>query len=351
MKLKVGLVTNINGSGGMKTHFEGLLIALQKSFIVIVFNENPYEKINQLELESCDYVIRYGWRQDQSHDFSNAVFDYNIKRDKTKNILVVCFDATMLNTNLINEINRNFGGVFYDSFFSKGRGNLAGISVRKTFVIQPQLLWKEFEKANKKFNEYRFLTVTNELFLIKGVDIILDSFLDAFRSEQAVSITVKTNNKDQDQRFIKSYLRKFKEDNRSHQLKVVSENIPHRLMTNLFQQYNCYVLASRTETFGLPAIEAAFCGLDIIMHTWGGMNDYSQIIKYKHITGTIEDMPKETWRMNKQSNWFVVDKQNLIEKMIAAFEKSETCNVEQSKIIQEFGSPFMLNKKLNEILC
>ncbi|MBK7566226.1 MAG: glycosyltransferase [Bacteroidetes bacterium] len=351
MKFKVGLVTNTTGSGGMKTHFEGLLIALQKNFMVVVFNENPYDKIDKQELESCDYVIRYGWRQDEPHDFSNAIFNFNIKSDKAKNILVVCFDATMLNENLINEINRNFGAIFYDSFFSKSRGELAGISSSKTLVIQPQILWKEFQKQERNSDEYKFLTVTNELFIIKGIDILLDSFLEAFNSSESVSITIKTNEKDQEQKLIQSFLRKFKEEKRSHQMKVVSHNIPHHLMPNLYQQYDCYVLASRTETFGLPAIEAAFCGLDIIMHTWGGMNDYSEIIKYKSIEGTIEQMPENTWRMNSQSNWFIPNKRNLIEHMRTAFKKNDTGNVEQSRIIQEFGLTSVLHKNLHEILC
>ncbi len=233
----------------------------------------------------------------------------------------------------------------------KSRGELAGISSSKTLVIQPQILWKEFQKQERNSDEYKFLTVTNELFIIKGIDILLDSFLEAFNSSESVSITIKTNEKDQEQKLIQSFLRKFKEEKRSHQMKVVSHNIPHHLMPNLYQQYDCYVLASRTETFGLPAIEAAFCGLDIIMHTWGGMNDYSEIIKYKSIEGTIEQMPENTWRMNSQSNWFIPNKRNLIEHMRTAFKKNDTGNVEQSRIIQEFGLTSVLHKNLHEILC
>lgn len=298
--LRVGIVTNLNGGGGMRTHAQSLVRGLQDCVDLRLFDENPVATIDEADLRRSDFIIRFGWRQDKRMNFSNADFAAHILPARERNILVVNFDATMLRASAIRQINHCFGQLWFDSTHSRAQAGRAGIVAGLLGPVFPPCIMIDRTQDSRTplRREIRFLTVANELHYVKGVDLVLQAFYDAFSARDAVTLVLKLNEKAPEFDVISPMLQRLATEGRSHQLQIVRSDFALSDMGRLYASVDCYVHLSRCDTFGLPALEAAFCGVGVITHGRGGCSDYIDLLTAINVDAVEDTLPANVWRRN-----------------------------------------------------
>lgn len=114
--------------------------------------------------------------------------------------------------------------------------------------------------------------------LRKGVDLLLRAFRDEFRAGEAVRLRLVTQSMfnevpvvTQVKRILAGEPSDFGIELRVHPF---NEGYPEREMARVYASAHCLVLPSRGEGFGLPALEARACGLEVIATRCGGMLDF-----------------------------------------------------------------------------
>ena len=121
----------------------------------------------------------------------------------------------------------------------------------------------------------------------KGVDVLLKSYGEAFRSSDDVSLIIKTfSNPHND---VNSMLADFRANDQSYpDVIVINSDLNERQIKSLYLQSNVLVIPSRGEGFGLPIGEAMALGLPVITTGWGGQTDFcntknSWLLNYDYV--------------------------------------------------------------------
>ncbi|MEO8691646.1 MAG: glycosyltransferase [Candidatus Saccharimonas sp.] len=272
--------------------------------------------------------------------YDDADFSLNISNEKQNNILVAPFSMMMLGPKPRQQINHLFSKIIYDSTFSKVQGDKTLQSMTSVYV-NPLLddLATAAVKSETRSGEYNFLHISNGLYWVKGVDLIIKAFLLTFFDTDPVKLTLVLKNSDY--RFNKIH-EQFKQLGREHQLALVSNTVNHRDINNIYTLADCYVCASRYDTFSMPTLEAASLGLSVIAHRHGGMRDYLNVsmpeqyipLRTKEIT-----VPAGIWRGNIEVTSREPTITSLQEAFSAAFKRGITLNRRTNDaLIKRFSS-------------
>ncbi len=327
--LKILIAANTSLDGGMSIHLRSIQQALSSFSTVDILDDQ--ESVDQGVIEKYDFVIRYGWNSNSSDSYEDQDFTKNISRLRAKNILCCCFDMTLLADEGKNSIQEHFGMIWYDSTFSAERGQ-AVIKNKKFIVVNPGILdWQPGAYCTS--DTFKFLHVSNSLYRVKGLDIIEKSFRKAFAPEDNVHLTLVVKEKGDFVHNIKEFFK-----NRTHQIEIVTGSISHDDMWKLYFSSDCYVCASRTETFGLPVLEAATAGIPVIAHRHGGMRDYIDMVRCHEVGGKFSAMPPGEWRHNRQSTWFEPCFEDLSRKMKLATASKEKFPAQSEFLRRKFSS-------------
>ena len=116
-------------------------------------------------------------------------------------------------------------------------------------------------------NTFTFVSVGN-LIPIKGFDLLISAFAEAFKDEN--SVFLKIVGAGQEMKNLQNIVNQCDIQNRITLLNEVGRD----KLENIYRDSDAFVLASRTETFGVVFIEAMATGLPVIATSCGGPNDF-----------------------------------------------------------------------------
>lgn len=132
---------------------------------------------------------------------------------------------------------------------------------------------------------YTFLTF-GDISLRKGTDVLIAAFEKAFPKRiKDVQLIIKSN-KTMDWGRIT-----IPKDDR---IKVIEETYSGTKMLQLMQESHCFVLPSRAEGFGLPALEAMATGMPTIIHGATGLSGMAND-RYNYVCGSDGTMDPPEW--------------------------------------------------------
>ena len=110
---------------------------------------------------------------------------------------------------------------------------------------------------------------------------LIRAYYNAFKEEEDVTLTLRVFWKfpiEDTLNHVRHEIHKIKEGfaGRKKFPKIVlwTEVLPDNALPNLYKSFDCFVLPSRGEGFGLPFIEAMACGVPTIGPGWGGNTEF-----------------------------------------------------------------------------
>jgi glycosyltransferase involved in cell wall biosynthesis len=335
MKFAISAIPNLND--GMSVHHMTLVEVLSSLGDVTLVPDDTC--MTEADLEQFDYIVRYGWPSGTSSGYGDADFRTNIAKDSKKNILVAPFNMMMLHPVGVKQVEERFDRVIYDSSFSKEHGDRV-IAGKKSTYIHPVprgvVNGPHRKRSLGPDSPYTFLHISNGLYWIKGVDLIVDAFLKSFTKDDAVALTLVL--KDQLGTFNR-ISRRFKRAGRLKQLKLLEKELPQARMAEIYGGADCYVCASRYDTFSLPTLEAATFGLRVIAHDKGGMRDYlahlnlGQLIPLKTRRVVI---PANTWKGNSRVDGWEPTSESILRALLTAYTDGRQHTVIHSRLKTTF---------------
>jgi glycosyltransferase involved in cell wall biosynthesis len=132
---------------------------------------------------------------------------------------------------------------------------------------------KPFEIHSAK--SFRFLFVGGTIHR-KGADILLNAYLQSFRSSDDVTLVFKdmgTGNIYQGQ-GLGERIRQIQEDRGTPHIVYLDRDLSDSDMARLYNACHCLVHPYRGEGFALPVLEAMACGLPVIVTAGGATDDF-----------------------------------------------------------------------------
>ncbi|OCG86291.1 glycosyltransferase family 4 protein, partial [Xanthomonas euvesicatoria] len=134
----------------------------------------------------------------------------------------------------------------------------------------------------------------------KGVDVLLQSYGDAFSDRDDVSLIIKTfANPQNEVRRLLHGVRRARAD--FPHVILIEEDLDSASLKRLYSQCDVMVAPSRAEGFGLPLAEAMLSGLAVITTAWGGQCDFCNdqtawLIDYTFAPAeTVFGLPHSVW--------------------------------------------------------
>lgn len=166
----------------------------------------------------------------------------------------------------------------------------------------------------------RFLSVFTWQYR-KGMDILLEAFLQEFSVRDPVCLILKTSGFPSSH-AAREQVRQFRSNLRlSHEpapVFVTADNLTAAQMRALYNTATCLVLPSRGEGAGLPFLEAAAQRIPSIAPAWGGHTDFLNEGNAFLVNGKMVPVDERqadfTW-FRSGMNWFETDQGDLARRM------------------------------------
>lgn len=128
-------------------------------------------------------------------------------------------------------------------------------------------------KTNKKF---KLLYVGGTIFR-KGIDIVLNAYLEAFKAEDNVTLVIKDIG---GQSFykgqgLKDKILELSENPNVPEVIYIDEELTEQEIAALYRTCDLYISPYRGEGFSLPTLEAMACGLPVVVTAGGATDDFT----------------------------------------------------------------------------
>ena len=119
---------------------------------------------------------------------------------------------------------------------------------------------------------YKFLHISS-CFPRKGVDLLLEAFIETFTCKDDVSLVIKTfpNIHNTIEEQVEGLKKSFP---LCPPIEIINKELAISEITDLYKQCDALVAPSRGEGFGLPMAEAMWHGLPVITTAYGGQSDF-----------------------------------------------------------------------------
>jgi glycosyltransferase involved in cell wall biosynthesis len=128
----------------------------------------------------------------------------------------------------------------------------------------------------------------------KGVDILLEAYVNAFKKIHDVCLIIKTNYNPKEFRRkpfdweygdIEELIRRYKNHGDSPEILLINKKEPDEIIPSYYKGANCFVHCARAEGFGMSILEAFASFIPVIATGWGGHLDFCNednafLIKY-----------------------------------------------------------------------
>ena len=106
---------------------------------------------------------------------------------------------------------------------------------------------------------------------LKGVDLALEMFAE-LRTENGVLLIVGGASGTGGDKEVRKLNQRIKELDLEEQVRLIPPQ-PHHILSTYYRASDVVVVPSKSESFGLVALEAAACGTPVVAASVGGLND------------------------------------------------------------------------------
>ncbi|MCS7317166.1 MAG: glycosyltransferase [Candidatus Dojkabacteria bacterium] len=176
----------------------------------------------------------------------------------------------------VKEINQYLDGIFVTSTFVKKILLNSGVRI-PIFVVHPgvdDIL--EFESKNffnLKSDKYFKILHISSLKKRKGVDVLLQAYIETFKSTDDVVLIIKTF-LNRDNTELISYVRHLQKFDQNPQIELIIEDLTDAQIASLHSIADIEVYPSRAEGFGYPQIESMLFYNPVVVTEYSAYLDF-----------------------------------------------------------------------------
>lgn len=234
--------------------------------------------------------------------------------------LHVPWDTTKAPDEWVTEINRYCKKVYPTSHFTRETFLKSGVKVPLETIkhgVNPD----RFFKLDRDWNGLFTFTTLGDISTRKGTDVLIKAFQKAFpKTVKNVQLIIKSNHTLDWGRI------QLPDDER---IRVIEKPMTHTEMLTLLGKTHCGVFPSRSEGFGLPALETMATGACVILHNAGGLSMMAND-KYNIPITSDGEMPAPDWMYPESysqgggiGNWTNPDLKSLAANMKFVFQQRD----------------------------
>lgn len=207
--------------------------------------------------------------------------------------------------------------------------NALAKNLKTNFNVDAEVVHNIVDVSNFKYvmrepkETFTFISVGN-LVSIKGFDVLIEAFAEAFKHDE--SVILKIVGAGPEMNNLKSLVNQYDMADRV----VLLSEVGRGKLKDIYPEGDAFVLASRSETFGVVFIEAMATGMPVIATDCGGPSDF----------------------VNEQNGYLIPvdDKQALIDALIKMRNNAYSFNsLEISKICEKKFSPENIGNTLTNL--
>ncbi|MBC7472964.1 MAG: glycosyltransferase family 4 protein [Candidatus Sericytochromatia bacterium] len=300
------------------------------------FNYTEFNKLqeyfNRILINKADFYIQHVLPS-----------DYSAPEDGYY-IMIIPWEYGKLPDNLVRHINLKVDQVWCPSNYVKKLHIQSGIIESKIVVIpngiNPQIFNSKITPLKLDSDKsFKFLFLGGIVYR-KGVDILLEAYLEEFSKDEDVSLIIKgfgQNSYYKNESFTQK-INEITNNKNNPEVIFIEHNIAIEDMGKIYTACNCYVHPYRGEGFGMPIFEAMASGLPVIVPNYGAVLDFctdknAYLIDYKLIE-TFDPESEEIITVCES------DKNHLKKLMREAFknnDKNDLISLEAIKIIDKLN--------------
>ena len=232
---------------------------------------------------------------------------------------------------------RGMDEIWVPSRHNKSAYAKVGINPDKIHVIQHGVEIERFNptveplKYNRgKFNFGSMFDWTER----KNPIALIRAYYNAFFKGEDVTLTIRTFWRfplEKSKEYIMSEVQKIKEGygGRKHFPKILFwfDTLNEDIVPNLYRSFDCFVLPTRGEGFGLPFIEAMACGVPTIGPKWGGNTEFMNDANSMLVEGKVVPIENQMFlKMQPQyggQSWFDINEVELSHAMRWVYDHAE----------------------------
>jgi len=166
---------------------------------------------------------------------------------------------------------------------------------------------------------YKFYNIS-QLIDRKGIELLIESFCEAFDSNDNVCLFLKLHRNDytisgkiETEKYIKSFSNKYKN---APPIFLIKDCLTYDEVKTLHSLCDCYVSFTKTEGFGLGAFDAFKSKKDVIITGYGGQVEYLQKDYNGLVPYTLTSVDSEIYKgcyLDGSYKWAIVDKKTAID--------------------------------------
>lgn len=247
---------------------------------------------------------------------------------------------------------RGMDEIWVPSQHNKDAYTRSGISPQKIHVIphgvdasrfNPSVSKLEYNRG--KFNFGSVFDWTER----KNPVALIRAYFNAFQKDEDVSLTIRTFWRfpiDRTKEYIKNEVEKIKKgfgDNRNFpRILFWFDSMEEEIMPNFYRSFDCFVLPTRGEGFGLPFIEAMACGIPTIGPEWGGNREFMTKENSILVGGNVVQIENQDFLRNQPQysgqKWFDINEGELSKAMRWVYENQNEANEVAIKTSEEIRS-------------
>lgn len=192
------------------------------------------------------------------------------------NFQAFAWEETIIPKEYIDNFNKYLDGVGTTSEFVTENLKKCGLKISvKTMGNGVELTcdYDEIEPYKLKTKKKIKLLHISSCFPRKGVDILIQSYYDAFTNNDDVCLVIKSfpNPHNNVEQMLDDLNNKY---NNPPEVEFINCDLPENELYSLYKCADCYVQVSRGEGFGLPVAEAMLAKIPVIVSANTGMRDF-----------------------------------------------------------------------------
>ena len=186
----------------------------------------------------------------------------------------------------------------------------------------------------------------------KGYETLLQAWNEEFSTEKDVVLVIKTSDKNKAQSDINRLFKK-KFDN----IKFISEILLDEQLPSFYKSFDCLVLPTLGEGFGLPGLQCLGVGVPIIITNYSGVQDYANVnnsyLLQPERFFSPKKRPLDAYYQFSNQKWPLISVSQLRQKMRYVYENYKEAKekaVVGSKEVSRKFSYEVVREKFDKIL-